>query len=280
MNITMICGFVIGMALRSAKWRNAECDAIYTNDAQGARRAFTLVESLLGIAIVATLLFLLVPSLGGVRNAARSRVNESNLRQHATAITSYTGDYADAYPLLVYPDATSSVIRCDSADIAVEMPYFVVSRYWNVGLADAYYGGDYRGESFTTPFTRQAYPLTTEYELPCTFLADPRFFAPETRMHLPRQLRAVRSHEVLHPTAKALLVAKCPWENGEERGSFERRHALATADGRAATLPPSGLLVNDYKEPAFDGSIWYSDHTISSLPLAHTRHGVRGRDVK
>jgi len=49
------------------------------------RAAFTLVELLIGITIIATLIGLLLPVLAGARNAAHGAACLSNLRQHAAA---------------------------------------------------------------------------------------------------------------------------------------------------------------------------------------------------
>lgn len=259
------------------------CGEVFGKRGQHNRPGVSLIECVLCVAIIGLLATLLAPSLGGVRDGARSRMNESNLRQHATVVTSYTGDYAGMYPMLVYADATSSVVRCESADVAIEMPYFVISRYWNVGLADAYYAGDYRAKSFVTPFSRSSIAMTTEYELPCVFLADPRFFDGTTRTSGLRQLRPTRADEVMFPSAKALLIAKRPWtENVESVGDLSRRgrHAIATADGRSATFDRAALLVDEYREPVFEETVWISDHFMFDLPLRHSRSGVRARDLR
>ncbi|MBX3357981.1 MAG: type II secretion system protein [Phycisphaeraceae bacterium] len=62
------------------------------------RRAFTLIELLVTIAIVALLVSLLLPSLAGAREAARSGVCASNLRQIMTASDLYASDHADHMP--------------------------------------------------------------------------------------------------------------------------------------------------------------------------------------
>lgn len=67
---------------------------------RGTPRAFTLIELLVVIALVATLIGVLLPSLAGARDAARSTRCASNLRQLATAWTLYAGEHKDmALPL-------------------------------------------------------------------------------------------------------------------------------------------------------------------------------------
>ena len=62
------------------------------------RRAFTLVELLTVIAIVALLLGLLVPAIGGVRARARATVSMSNLRQWGVGYANFSADRKGLLP--------------------------------------------------------------------------------------------------------------------------------------------------------------------------------------
>ena len=55
--------------------------------------AFTLVELLVSVAIIAVLLALLLPSLKGAKDRAKAVECMSNLRQISVAVQSYLGDY-------------------------------------------------------------------------------------------------------------------------------------------------------------------------------------------
>lgn len=72
-------------------------------------RAFSLVELLVVIATIATLLSLLLPSLGSAREAGRSAVCLSNLRQASIAVTSYAHDFRGIAP----PGAANFLINRD-----------------------------------------------------------------------------------------------------------------------------------------------------------------------
>lgn len=59
------------------------------------RRGFTLIELLIVIAIIAVLVGILLPSLGGARESGRLVVCQSNLRQIGVAMTLYAQDNRD-----------------------------------------------------------------------------------------------------------------------------------------------------------------------------------------
>jgi len=61
-------------------------------------RAFTLVELLIVVAIIAILVTVLVPSLGRVRRMTQSVLCLSNLRQFVIAAHNYARDYNEHYP--------------------------------------------------------------------------------------------------------------------------------------------------------------------------------------
>jgi prepilin-type N-terminal cleavage/methylation domain-containing protein/prepilin-type processing-associated H-X9-DG protein len=64
-------------------------------DHSGSRRGFTLMELLVVVSIIALLMSLLLPSLGGAKEAARSSVCASNQRQLAVAAAAYANDSQD-----------------------------------------------------------------------------------------------------------------------------------------------------------------------------------------
>jgi len=79
------------------------------------RPAFTLIELLVVIAVVAILAGLLLPVLGGAREAGRSTACISNLRQIGAALQLYVPDNEHRFPI-VYDAApsTNSVILTNS----------------------------------------------------------------------------------------------------------------------------------------------------------------------
>lgn len=66
------------------------------------RRAFTLVELLVVVAIIALLVGILLPALGMARELGKRVKCLSNLRQLTTATTAYHAEYDGRYPLAYY----------------------------------------------------------------------------------------------------------------------------------------------------------------------------------
>ena len=67
-----------------------------------AQRAFSLIELLVTMAVIALLLGILLPVLPHVRDAARRTACASNQRQIGIAIESYKGDYREQFPYARY----------------------------------------------------------------------------------------------------------------------------------------------------------------------------------
>ena len=63
------------------------------------RQAFTLIEMLVVISIIALLIAIIQPSLGQARENARRAVCGSQLRQHGVAMIAYANDNRQKYPL-------------------------------------------------------------------------------------------------------------------------------------------------------------------------------------
>jgi prepilin-type N-terminal cleavage/methylation domain-containing protein len=73
-----------------------------------SRAAFTLVELLVVIGIIAVLIAILMPALAKARQAARTAVCLSNLRQMGIAVQAYVTDYQGWMPLQAYIGFTDS----------------------------------------------------------------------------------------------------------------------------------------------------------------------------
>ncbi len=248
-----------------------------------ARRAVALIEVVLVIAIIAILILQLSPLASSLRDRARTAANLSNLRQHIAVMSSYTTDYKGLFPYLAEPTATWSVIRCESAGVAIEAPYFMATRYWNVGLADQYYSGAWRSRAFSGPWTK-GLTTSTSYEMSCALITDPKFYNMETRMMPPAQLRPVRIDEAVYPSKKSMLTARraVNYDNPRDRDEYDTINRLGGdagfIDGHAASVRAADTLPRSWSGSA-DGP-WLGGHHGYALPMSHPDDGIRGRDVR
>lgn len=94
------------------------------------KRAFTLIELLIVIAIIAILSAILFPVVGQAREQARKLSCVSNTRQMANAILMYTQDYDQSYPL------------CTDSQTGIDPDHFYTwqdlvqpyARNWNIAI--------------------------------------------------------------------------------------------------------------------------------------------------
>jgi prepilin-type N-terminal cleavage/methylation domain-containing protein len=87
------------------------------------RSAFTLIELLLVIALIALLAALLFPVFGTLRGKARESTCLSNLHQIGIAITMYGQDYDELYPYALDPINKYTPQEFDDPEVAASIPY-------------------------------------------------------------------------------------------------------------------------------------------------------------
>lgn len=75
-----------------------------SNSNRSPRRAFTLVELLVVIGIIAVLISILLPSLNAARRSASNVKCQSNLKQIGMGIVMYSNDNGGTIPWQVWPD--------------------------------------------------------------------------------------------------------------------------------------------------------------------------------
>ena len=126
------------------------------------RRAFTLVELLVVIGIIAVLISILLPSLGRARRSAQAVQCRNNLRQVAIAMLMYAGDNAGMLPNYGYTDATNLIIPYDPSTTTTD-PYNPNPGLWGEALH----------RYLTGPFRNAAAGTDANYYLGATFLRCP-----------------------------------------------------------------------------------------------------------
>lgn len=240
-------------------------------------RGFTLVELLLVIALIAVLVALTLPGLGGSREAAVRATGLSYLRSHVAIMAQYSSDYKDSFPYFTDPGATTTVIRTARGDV-VSLRYFEAFAFWNYALADGYYNGNPDDQSFYPGRPIAGGPTLLSYG--CCFIADPGFWNPRTRTWT-GQFHPTRLSSVRHPSKKALLswfdTTRFDIPNNIIDPSWQTLPVgLGIVDGSARSIPLKDVV---YGYQSGDGSILNSVHLNDSPPALHTLDGIYGRDV-
>jgi len=87
---------------RLPRSRDREPQSLLLRSPRARFRAFTLVDIMAAIAVIAVLIGILLPSLSGVREATRQVVCRSNVRQLGIGVATYADDNQDVMPPSIY----------------------------------------------------------------------------------------------------------------------------------------------------------------------------------
>lgn len=233
-----------------------------------ARDAFTLLELLLVIAIIAILISMAIPALGDTRDRALELTNQSEIASHAKVMSIYLADNRDAYPALVPVGATSSTYIVAGQPYTIN-GYFGQVYAWPFGLAERYYDGQVTGDLFQRP--RREPWLVTDYRYSASFMADPAFWNYASRTG-PEQWRGQHSHSVRYPSAKVLLADDRIMDG---IATQETTGVIALTDASARLIARDKLSA-----PFPPGEGEWPGSWSTGRPGIHTIDGVFGRDIQ
>lgn len=253
-------------------------------DQTTAHRAFTLIEALVVIAIIALLLAIVIPVLFNTRDRARTAKDLANLRSLAVPWSTYASDNAGVTPFFV-PVSPGHAEVPGPGGTRIEIRYFDQTYAWPSPLAATGHAPPFPSAVYSSPWERSAPSGYPAYRSPCVFRVDPKHYNVETFRPLPYYLRPVRLDEVAFASEKALLASakpRSPFVHGEYGGDWASRWGSGSAsavmtDGHAAEF----LAKRFTFDFAFDGrqGMFGSHEYLFAGPMLHTTDGVRGRDI-
>lgn len=179
-----------------------------------ARRAFSLIELLVVIGIIAILISITLPMLARARTHAKATRDIATQRSLYTSLTLYSGDFGDAFPYFGTPGDPEGPIVIKGTQVKGQ--YFTVHRsLWISGVYPEYFDGGLdlvQTERSRVYLASVGYPsdiLQTYFYLTATAFAAPEFFSgPEILLQLgpSPNYRATRWHEMVFPSQKGILL--------------------------------------------------------------------------
>ncbi len=255
-------------------------------------RAFTLIELMVSIAIIALLISILLPALAGARQSGRRVLALSNARTLGQTFDTYLGQNDDAYPFvpgISDPNFGGTEVVFvqwwpTGTMIGTDDPFMLSWAWPGVVSSIAPWTEHYAtwvspGRSTDLPVSYDDRPdddreadQDISWRLSNAFLADPKLWGDQP-IDTPRSLlRAVRASEVVFPASKVLAwdthlayITKRPDLVDDH---WDAPTPMVFADGHGDALRPQ-----EASEPA--------DQPLAQFPerkLADTPEGVRGRD--
>lgn len=250
------------------QWRVMEPKRIRMFDLNSrSSRGLTLIEMLVGIAIVALLAGLTAGAISGARNASRRIAIEATTRQHLVVLGMYLQDFNDVHPWLGQPVKGKLALKLPSGD-SFSVYYFETSSAWPIA-ASSYYDDVWPHRSHTYPRRHLGMSL---YLYSCAMIADPTFWNPRTRVGS-EQWRPTRSSEVRYPSQKSMLTSAV---DGEPYPPWVKvALTMGMCDGSTRSVPKRELAAPVETGDGAEPGLFH----IRGYHGMHTLDGVHGIDV-
>lgn len=239
-----------------------------------SHRAFTLIELVVVLGVVALLAAILLPALAGVRRAAGRSASSSNLRNISMLIEQYASNHDLAYP---FPDESRSYpLGCRG--VSIQFGHWSAATNWPMIVGATISWEQFVGIMHSPGAARSieqpncGHP--TSYEFSHSFIARPELWSVSTPT-LGALLRPTRTSEVRHPSRKVLM-----WDREAtflhqpiERSGADIAESVPMlfADGHVESQAPSQA-----SEPVENPYLRGTDR--GNQRLHNTRDGVLGWD--
>jgi len=279
-----------------------------------SRRAFTLVEILVVIGIIALLISILTPVLGAAKRRAGAAVCASRLSGIAAAVTSYTSDHRGELPTFDYPEYPTGEAEAIPVPEWLDEGGWVVvpfseTTFWAYQLREYVAAdpvADHRlvTESLSCPAAHDAWKRDRElhhhdkplnamlatqqsYMKSVALFTEPgawtdRAVTPDVNFHH----APVLISNVRHTSSKTMLVERTSFHDDDPQPLIDRRpgasHTLLAVDGHVRTVTPSDATEphgftaagTGLEHPSVDPDAWEG----IGIPFISTHLGAHGRD--
>lgn len=238
------------------------------------RRAFTLIEVLVTIAVVAVLLAILFPALAGARKSSRVARELALTRQVATATTMYSDDYQAALPFFARAGAPLSPMKIGDYEFPDYTAYFQQAHFYPSLLYPNYYSNrasieDPWWTSKGDPSESHPNVWGTTFMLTQTAFAAPSYFGAFETPQNNALYRAVRVSECAFPSTKILILnLNMGAYSADEAHNIKGKVLSTLADGSASARSYDIENPNACERPFY------------AVPWAGmtTHDGIAGRD--
>lgn len=256
-------GSPAGMPMKSAR-------AGVTRRATGVRPAFTIVELMVCISIIAILVAILLPALSRVRAQAHLTQALSGIRQVHASTSLYVADESDALPYIATPHRPWEPIVVRGVLIQ-GLPYFRQSNFVLSVVAPMYHDNP---QSLRFTDAASDFPngvISSRYLMTCTAFAAPAYWRGADPPDDLRLFVGSRSSDVAFPSSKGL------WFDAEMsllpalaiRSGMHGPWVVGRADGSAAT---------DRYDPGYQQPFLRSYGAVPIPGMMTTVDGMSGRD--
>ncbi|MFO0859837.1 MAG: type II secretion system protein [Phycisphaerales bacterium] len=255
-------------------------------------KAFTVVECLVCIGIVAIVLSLVLARLQQVRSRAHEVSDLSRIRQLGLAVVAYSSDFKEMPPVLfspvyVNPEFQAPWQSVQVGDRLVNGAWFMNGAKFHLLLRPVptlheirALGAKPDGATLTVDGTRTS--LVADFYLTDAFYADPEYWTRDKQIG-PAQWRPQRLSSVAFPSNKAMLwqprvYTKPGYEEGFPSCCADQvRSAVEWADG-SATNEVVGRLKRGVPNGWHHGNAGGVSPSDEAMPLLGTEFGVLGQD--
>lgn len=253
--------------------------------------AFTLIEVLVVIAVIAVLLALALPAFSSSREQGRSTVCKSSVRQLAQCGTIFSADYKDGMPnVFLRPEY---VVGPSLANITIDgmvwgVGYFTQVFWWHGPLIGYAFEPDTAGGVAACPTVNRAMganqtnsnKLAFSYYYPVTNFTDHRLWDaahPERRDSSDFWRKFVKVSDVLVPSRKVYFAEHATYHERNPARVWEG--AVGSINSAAIDGSVRSLRVSDLSPAmAYDQlpTNWIGN--APTLPLCGSKDGYMGTD--